>query len=94
MAGHLGGFVSRAEQDQDVPRHRRKKGRKLWKVEVRFRYWDFDWCYAARYENERDAREGFAAKQRQSTYTAVRLIDPDGNVTEARAPEPEDKGDA
>jgi len=91
--------VSRVESDEDVPRYRGKGGgRKRWAVEVyreRWLIWGAGWHWSGKYENERDAREGFRAHIKHMEgagrhWTGVRLINPEGEtVAEHRAHTPE-----
>lgn len=76
----------------DIPKHRRKRGPRKWKVEVIWRDpWPWEdpdaWCWGGKYATERAAIQGFEHHKRERSafrkklrYRAVRLVDPDGEV--------------
>jgi hypothetical protein len=82
--------VSRVTDDQDVPRHwKQAPRRKRWRVQVKWRstrLWGSGWCWGAKYAAERDARRGFESYATKGFfYSAVRLLNPDGEVVAEQA---------
>lgn len=76
--------MTRVEEDPDVPRHRRRRAKKKWRVEVKWRPWREgsrpEWSYGGTYEDETAARDGFRAHLKMRWYTRVRLLNAEGEV--------------